>query len=89
MVDATQLFCTVFVPGRRRAASKRAVSSIAGQHLKEQQIAGTVVASLAFEALGELRERQVLATAPGKVPPLDERLALACAATGVNDEPLR
>ncbi|MBX4926203.1 hypothetical protein [Rhizobium binae] len=68
---------------------ERAVSSIAGQGLKEQQIAETVAAPLAFEALGELSERNLPATAPGYFPPLDERLVPTCAATGVNDGPLR
>ncbi|MBX4907109.1 MULTISPECIES: hypothetical protein [Rhizobium] len=63
--------------------------SIARQHLKEQQIAGAVAASLALKAFGQTGESQVLAAAPGNIPPVDKHLAATYAAMAVNDKPLR
>jgi hypothetical protein len=79
----------LFPAGESGRFDVRDFLSIARQHLKEQQIAGAVAASLALKAFGQTGERQVLAAAPGNIPPVDKRLAATCAATGINDEPLR
>lgn len=90
MVDATQLLTMAFVPaGGSGRFEARGCLSIARQHLKEQQIAGAVAASLALKAFGQTGERQVLAAATGNIPPLNKHLAATCVATGIHDEPLR
>ncbi|MBX4870710.1 hypothetical protein [Rhizobium bangladeshense] len=90
MVDATQLLSTVFVPGRWNGCLEMTgFLSIPWQHLQEQQIAGAVAASVASEASAQAGKRQVLAAAPGNIPPVDKHLAATCAATGINDKPLR